>query len=321
MGRTCREVHEWIEEKIEKPIEEWERRQEERCKKKKCNWWTLCLNKLFCWLVWVTVKVVRWVVVTVGKWVVRVVCTVVNVIADVIGFIWGLILAIPIIGGIIRTIVNWLIEIFWRIVGIFDFILSLLGLRLRKRMYFGIVVPEDDGRPLMSAAQLQPWIDTAIEVYDRNCNIGLRFTGICNTSVGYPGDRIVLDCGAGGFFSDWWLLGSWFEFVADICKFESNWRRRAGYGGEIIVFIIHDFSSSSVGCSMGVTHDYVTVQRAPGPFNDTVAHEIAHACGLLHRNTDSGNNLMDPGPRATAQPVLTGWQISVIRGSRHCTYL
>ena len=101
MGRTCREIHEWIEEEIEQPIEEWEDRQEERCREEPCNWWMLCLNKLFCWLVWVTVKVIRWVVVTVGKWVVRVVCTVINFILDVIGFIIGLILAIPIIGGII----------------------------------------------------------------------------------------------------------------------------------------------------------------------------------------------------------------------------
>ncbi|WP_027330777.1 hypothetical protein [Marinimicrobium agarilyticum] len=321
MGRTCREVHEWIEEEVERPIEEWEDRQEERCREEPCNWWLLCLNKLVCWLVWVTVKVVRWVVVTVGKWVVRTVCTVVNFLLDLLGAIWGLILSIPILGGIIRTVVNWLLEIFWRAVGIFDFILSLAGVRPRKKMYFSIIVPSNGRTPLMSEAALQPWIETAIEVFDRTSNIDLRFTGICNTSVSPPGGEIILDCGAGGFFSDWWVLGSWFEFVANLCKFESNWRRRSGYGGEIIVFVIHGYSSNSLGCSMGFTHDYVTVQQAPGPFNDTVAHEIAHACGLLHRTTDGGNNLMDSGPRTTSQPDLTNWQSSVVRSSRHCTYL
>ena len=77
MAMVCRQFQEWVEQKIEKPIEGWENRQKRRCKKEDCNWWMLCLNKLFCWLAWVFVKVVRWVLVTVGKWVVRAVCEVV----------------------------------------------------------------------------------------------------------------------------------------------------------------------------------------------------------------------------------------------------
>ena len=100
MGRVCKEIQEWIEEQVEKPIETWENQQEKRCREEECNWWMLCLNKLFCWLVWVLVKVIRWVVVTVGKWVTRVVCEIVNVVLDVIGWIVTLILAIPIIGYI-----------------------------------------------------------------------------------------------------------------------------------------------------------------------------------------------------------------------------
>lgn len=321
MGRSCREIHEWIEEEVEQPIEEWEDRQEQRCREESCNWWVLCLNKVVCWLVWVTVKVVRWVVVTVGKWVVRTVCTVVNTALDVVGFVWGLILSIPVLGGLLRTVINWLLEIGWRIIGIGDFILSLLGVRPRKKMYFSIIVPSSGHGPLMSEAALQPWIDTTIEIFDRTCNIDLRYTGICNAAVRPRGGEIVLGCNVGGFFRDWLLLGAWFEFVANICKQESNWRRRVGYGGEIIVFIVHDYSSNSLGCSMGFTHDYVTVKQAPGPHNDTLAHEISHACGLLHRNTDGRNNLMDPGPRRTAQPDLTNWQSAVVRSSRHCTYL
>ncbi len=320
MGRTCREIHEWIEEEIEQPIEEWEDRQEERCREESCNWWMLCLNKLFCWLVWVTVKVIRWVVVTVGKWVTRIVCTIVNFVLDVIGFIIGLILAIPIIGGIIRTILNWINEIIWRIVGIFDFLGSLVGIRLRKKMYFGVVIPVSDGVPLMNEADIQPWVDTAIEIYGRTCNIDLRFTGFCRTGISPPSGRITVDCGAGGFFADWWLDGSWFEFVSNTCKFESNWRRITGYGGEILVFIVHDIENA-VGCSMSGTHNYVTVQVPPGPFIDTLAHEIGHACLLWHTGTDVRTNLMDTGGRSTPTPILTNIQIAMVRSSRHCTYL
>jgi len=80
----CRDITEWVEEQVSKPVEEWEERQEQRCKKESCNWWTLCLNKLLCWFVTILVKVVRWVVVTVGKWVTRTVCTVVGIVVDLV---------------------------------------------------------------------------------------------------------------------------------------------------------------------------------------------------------------------------------------------
>ena len=134
MGRSCREIQDWIETQIEQPIEAWENQQEQRCRNEPCNWWTLCLNKLFCWLVWVLVKVVRWVLVTVGKWVVRVVCTVVNIVLDIAGLIVSLILSIPILGGIIRTVLNWGTEVGWRLVGAVDFLGSLVGIRPRKKM-------------------------------------------------------------------------------------------------------------------------------------------------------------------------------------------
>jgi hypothetical protein len=320
MGRTCVEIHEWIEEQVERPIEEWEDRQEERCREERCKWWMLCLNKLFCWLVWVTVKVVRWVVVTVGKWVTRIVCTVVNVILDIVGFVVGLILSIPIIGGIIRTVLNWVLEIIWRIVGIFDFILSLAGVRPRKKMYFGVVIPVINDTPLATQAQLQPLVDSVIEIYDRTCNIDARFTGFCETGVSPPGGTITVDCGAGGFFADWWLDGSWFEFVTKTCKFTSNWRNVIGYGGEIIGFIVNDIQPGTTnGCSMSGTHNYVTIEGPALRPPALLAHEIGHAC-LLGHNEDTGN-LMNSSTPGIAQPLLTNWQSSVVRSSRHVTYL
>jgi len=329
MGRTCREIHEWIEEEVEKPIEEWEDRQEERCREEPCKWWMLCLNKLFCWLVWVTVKVVRWVVVTVGKWVTRVVCTVVNVILDVIGFIVGLILSIPVIGGIIRTVLNWVTEIIWRIVGLVDLLGYAIGIRPRKKMYFSVIIPEIDGVPLMPQSVIDPWVQNAIDIYDQSCNIDLRFTGYCQTSINPPGGELDVACNAGGFFRDWWLLGSWFEFVTKTCKFESNWRGVIGLGAEIHVFVVQNIPNA-LGCSMGPTHNYVTIEMqqfdAAGnltstPFPDTIAHEIGHACGLTHTGNTGGTNLMDFGPRSGTISTLSGGQAAIVRWSRFCTYI
>ncbi len=78
MVEICREIDEWIEEEITRPVEEWVERQEERCREEPCNWWMLCLNKLVCWLVTVTVKVVTWVTDIVGRWITRTICTIIS---------------------------------------------------------------------------------------------------------------------------------------------------------------------------------------------------------------------------------------------------
>ena len=319
MGRVCRETQEWVEEQIEKPIEEWENRQEQRCREEECNWWVLCLNKLVCWLVWVVVKVVRWVVVTVGKWVVRVVCEVVNFVLDVIGFVINLILSIPIIGGIIRTILNWVTEIVWRLVGLLDFIGSLIGIRFRKKMYFGVIVPSVDGTPIVSDPDIQRQVDATIDFYDRTCNINMIFSGICHTNVPPPDAGLTVGCDAGGFFNDWWLAGSYFEFAAATCKFTDGFRRVIGLGAEIIVFIVRDVTPVNTnGCSFASTHNYVVIEAKPADQAFVAAHEIGHACWLSH--DDDTANLMNPVTPAT-NPTLTNLQVSLVRWSKHCVYI
>lgn len=317
MGRVCREVQEWIEEQIEQPIEEWENRQEQRCREEACNWWMLCLNKLFCWLVWVAVKVVRWVVVTVGKWVTRIVCEVISFVLDVVAFLVNLILSIPIIGGIIRTILNWVMEIVWRIVGVFDFVGSLLGVRIRKKMYFGLVIAAHDRVAITDQATMQPQIDAAIEHYNRLCNINLIFTGTCHTSIPPPGNPFTYPCNAEGFFRDWWIDGSFYELASAACKFEDSWRRVLGYGAEIIVFVVNDVTPEPTdGCSMGGGTNYILTEA--GTSVNMIAHEMGHACLLGH--DDDANNLM-AGTVLSVPQTLTNWQVSVIRSSRHCIYL
>lgn len=88
MAEVCKDINEWIEEEVAKPVENWVANLEKKCQEQDCNWWCLCCNKWFCWLVVIIVKVVTWIIVTVGKWVVRTVCetiaTVVDFIEDVI---------------------------------------------------------------------------------------------------------------------------------------------------------------------------------------------------------------------------------------------
>jgi hypothetical protein len=80
MALTCTKIDEWIVEEVSKPVEEWENRQKEKCKKRK--WYDP--RGWFCWLVWVLVKVIRWVIVQVGRWVTRTVCKLVTAIIDIL---------------------------------------------------------------------------------------------------------------------------------------------------------------------------------------------------------------------------------------------
>ena len=94
MALVCTEITEWVEEKVSKPVEEWEERQEKRCKD--YPWYDP--RGWVCWFVTILVKVVRWVVVTVGKWVVRTVCKIVAVVVEavveIVGGLWDVIVGI-----------------------------------------------------------------------------------------------------------------------------------------------------------------------------------------------------------------------------------
>lgn len=108
MALECTLATEWIEEEVSKPIEEWEERQEERCKE--YPWYDP--RGWVCWFVTIFVKVVRWVVVTVGKWVTRTVCKFVTVfiqlLIDVVAGLWDIVAGIftldwrRILDGLIR---------------------------------------------------------------------------------------------------------------------------------------------------------------------------------------------------------------------------
>jgi hypothetical protein len=320
MATFCHNVQDWVEEQIEQPVDSWVNQQEQRCRDEDCNWWTLCLNKLFCWLVWVVVKVVTWVLVTVGKWVTRVVCEVISFVLDVVAFVVNLILSIPIIGGILRTIINWFTEVVWRLVGLVDLGLGALGIRPEKKIHVSLLIPRSDGRPITTEAAMMPQILKATELYKKLCNVKIVYKGACIAPLDAPSDALTVGCDASGFFSDWWIGGSYDQISSATCAFDDGWRRVTGYGGEIIIIPILNVTpdsatSSTVGCSFASTHDYVVVEPSSGV--SVSAHEMGHACWLSH--VDSADNLMFASNLA-ADPTLTGGQVALVRWSKHCVY-
>jgi hypothetical protein len=109
MELVCTEATEWVEEEVSQPVEEWEERQEERCKE--YPWYDP--RGWVCWFVTVLVKIVRWVTVTVGKWVVRTVCkfvtTAIQLAADVLVGSWNVFVGILTLDW--RRVVDGLVRI------------------------------------------------------------------------------------------------------------------------------------------------------------------------------------------------------------------
>ncbi len=88
---ACETARQWVEEQVQQPIESWISQTERRCREQDCNWWCLCCNKWFCWLVTIVVRIVTWVVVTIGKWVVYLVC---KIVVTVVGIVVELVLKV-----------------------------------------------------------------------------------------------------------------------------------------------------------------------------------------------------------------------------------
>lgn len=127
MPLVCTEIQEWVEEEVSKPVEEWEERQEKKCKE--YPWYDP--RGWVCWFVTILVKVVRWVLVTVGKWVIRTVCKIVAIVVDVITAIatglWDIIVGIFTLDW--RRILDGLLTIVVGVVkGFFNLVrIALLG--------------------------------------------------------------------------------------------------------------------------------------------------------------------------------------------------
>jgi hypothetical protein len=83
----------------------------------------------------------------------------------------------------------------------------------------------------------------------------------------------------------------------------------------VTAFVVLDIDHAS-GCSLGPLTDYVTLDPDGAKNASTLAHEIAHACGLWH--VQSKSNLL--WRTFSRGDEIKWWQKNIFRGSRHVTY-
>ena len=332
----CREVEDWIQENVIQEIEQ----QERRCKK-----WPWPLS----WLCSIVTFIVK-VVVVVWTKIIRVVCEVVTVILNVIGWLVNLVLAIPIIGALVRAVIRLITWVASYVVGLIEGAARALGLRLTKRLRVHVIPLARRRVALAREQHLRPIMDqTADTLYQRaQIRVQTKFhepiydAPESSLRIGTDGDLILDEA---------WAKGSWFQLQANKL-FEDNFARAMGIGHPVVVFIVeevgYDGVGKVVGCSGGPFVDWVAVEVTSAvkevvagtnrPYPPTyvpdsavsptpnpnyqpylIAHEICHALGLLgHANATAGDLMVEGTITGDA---LSPFQIGIIRNSAHVTFL
>ena len=334
-----------------------------------CSWacraWTWISNIVCVVWTWVSnVVCVAWTWITTFFCVLwDIVTTVVNAVLGTLESIFGWVLSaiafviellemIPILGALIRWVINFVTFLINTVLSLGDMLLGLLGIRPEKKLRLcTIILRDEEGKPVGTVDDAVKLLQLAADVYKRDANVRVVPLRAFQYSSGFGGaetvdaswvtgddansDSTVLDvgCGGSGAGADWTIAGTIYQFKASTLCFFGNWRRVVGYGAPVTCFLIRDVVGTTVGCALWIT-DYVTIEgnvlHASPPSARTLAHEVGHACNLSHTCVDDDNrNLMatqddcDPASGTApnrADPQMDNWQVLKVRASKHVTY-
>lgn len=276
----------------------------------------------------------------------------IGLLLSFLGFIVSIITSLPGIGRLLGWAWNLVVGLVNVIVSLPDAVLTLLGIMPEKRLRLGVIILRNgEGVPVTNIDIVRPAVQYAINTFRAEVNVRIipitpfyyrsAFAENPAASEAYvftddtPSSDNLLDvccesCAAG---KDLIHVGAEFNLKMSRTTFWGNGRRLLGYGAPIVAFAVRGFTDGKAGCSLGPLTDYVTVIFAldslfpnlafdmltpDRPLGEvtTLAHEIGHACGLLH--IEDQEKLMNPSPRRYGH--LTILQKVMVRTSKHVTY-
>lgn len=313
--RICRQVTE--------QVEEWQKRFEQRCeqvRRQVCRWLPWPLNKLCDWVTETVCKLVEvWVKIVVT--VIRTICeTVVSIIRTVIRVPMTIVLIVMrIVCFVIDFIVNWVKIIVGIFVGLPEFLLCLLGLRIRKHLHICVtVLAGERGRPVVDDAQVTTVVQEATRIISERMNVRVHEHG--RRVIRVPDDRLdVTACNAGQLFSSEAfdlsseaVRGKTFADLIGCADDVLDLAQELIHDVLNVIFIRNIVEGDDIGCHIPGTN-YVIVDRSAGGL--TLAHEIGHAGDLWH--VSAADNLMN---HTTTGDVVRSWQRCIFRRSRFVVY-
>jgi len=209
----------------------------------------------------------------------------------------------------IRIITRVIAETVHRLViNIFDTLFGFLNWpekKLRVRIY---ILQDPQANQVLSPVDLDTAIEYAKRSFKKNFNTRLLphknnqpFTEVLQKKAPY--EALYTKGGISALVEEFKVAGSFFA---------SN---LTGLFYPVTAFVVLDIDHAS-GCSLGPLTDYVTLDPGGAKNPSTLAHEIAHACGLWHIRSKS-NLLWRTFSRGDE---VTWWQKNIFRSSRHVTY-
>ena len=314
-----------------------------------CVAWTWVSNIVCVAWTWITTAVcVLWdIVTTIVNAVLVTLESILGWVLSAVAFIVELLEMIPVLGTIIRWIINGITWVISVIGGLGDAFLGLLGIRPEKLLRVcTIILSDEKGQPIASVDNAVALLQVAANVYKRDANIRLvplrpfhyasGFGGAetvdeswVQTDTGSSGANILdAPCSAGG---EWLVEGSILQFKSSTMCFYGAWRRVVGYGAPVTCFLVRSMPGA-FGCSLVIT-DYVGIIgnfNIPPDSPRTLGHEVGHSCLLWHTCVDDNiRNIMATGDACDpdsftapnrADPEFEDWQALIARTSKHATY-
>ena len=200
-----------------------------------------------------------------------------------------------------------------RLLALPELALTLAGRRAPKRLRLRVVILRDEaGDPVVAEQAVDAAIADARRVFAGEAGVDLVPLESALVAVAdgrAPLAALDAPCSDSGLWrTDLGPAGPYFRRLA---------ARGGGIGrgAPVTVFVVRDVVGKC-GCSLGPLGDYVTIDPRGLEVPHILAHELAHSCGLAHRNGE-GNLMRARAPGAH----LTAWQRGVLRSSRHVTYL
>ena len=213
------------------------------------------------------------------------------------------------IKGSTRITVRIIAETVHRLViNIFDTLLGFLNLPEKKLRIKIFILQDPQSIPGISPADLDDAVEYAKRSFKKNFNTrllpyktGEQFVEVLQKKAPY--EVLYTKGSIGALGEDFTVAGSFFA---------SN---LSGSFYPVTAFVVLDIDHAT-GCSLGPLTDYVTLDPDGAKNASTLAHEIAHACGLWHLGSKS-NLLWRTFSRGDQ---VKWWQKNIFRSSRHVTY-
>jgi len=332
--QICDTVQEKVTEVFDEYVEKWISKVEEVCEDLP---WPL---DWFCHAVTFLIKIIEKIVKVVVRVIVTVVCHVVAVVATVLSLVLQLVLMIPGLGPILKWWIGAWVWLWSQFVGWVDAGASLIGLRPIKHLRLAVIILMHPDRTLTVApAAVGPLLTLTEAILRSRADVKIHTT-VHQVDTPSPGGALTIGTEIDPLFGllgeDMTEAGLYFQkTITEKLAQQGPWFVMR-VGAPLVAFVVDQIEGAYNGCSAGPLVDYLCIEgsifRSP---DTTLAHELGHACGLLHdtvTDCDNGDvtNLMycrafkpsPPGsPRIPRGGNLSPFQRAVLRSSAHVTYV